>query len=81
MNELDFPEYDEAAEAAYVASVRQAQAAFTTRWPNHCPDCGGWGGHHSRATRWEPETFDPCEALPEGSCHRAGPRTPCRWNS
>ena len=82
-------------EMAAYEQIAKAAKEWVTKWPNHCQNCSGWGGWHIRATRWEPEDFDICTALPDGSCHRCGARdaqeeaadgvclTPCKfcgWN-
>lgn len=56
--------------------------AYAQRWPNHCPDCEGWGGHSSS---YDPSPagvslgggsfteFDPCETCySKGNCPRCG---------
>jgi hypothetical protein len=49
------------------------------KWPAHCPACRGWGlgpsTYESHGFRYGPQEEipgDPCEALPEGTCHRCG---------
>jgi hypothetical protein len=59
-------------EEAAFEQISRAAKAWVAKWPNHCVKCAGWGGFHIRATRWEPEDFDICTALPDGSCHRCG---------
>jgi len=56
-----------------------AADAWRKRWPDHCPACRGWG---QGAPTYEMHGFthgpaeclpgDPCEELPEGTCHRCG---------
>jgi hypothetical protein len=59
----------------YYEEVKKGIDAFKVRWPNHCTLCGGWGMFYWRENheRGYSEMFEePCENLPEGSCHRCG---------
>jgi hypothetical protein len=77
MNEEDLNESAES-EMAYYDEVAKAAAAWKTKWPGHCTKCGGWGeffspGKYSGPPEdCYPDDCDPCEALPDGACHRCG---------
>lgn len=62
--------------------VAAERFAYAQRWPNHCPDCEGWGGHLGS---YDPSPagvslgsgsfteFDPCESCYcKGACPRCG---------
>lgn len=64
------------------AETNAKRAAYAAQWPNHCPDCEGWGGHSSS---YDPspagvslgggsyQEFDPCETCYcKGKCPRCG---------
>jgi hypothetical protein len=61
----------------YYKEIEEAIAAFKAKWPDHCKICGGWGlfeFHETHGFKHGPyERFtEPCQELPEGSCHRCG---------
>jgi hypothetical protein len=56
---------------AYEVLARQARE-WVVQWPNYCKACSGYGEFYYPGNRWQPPTSDPCEALPEDSCHRCG---------
>jgi hypothetical protein len=61
---------------AHYASVKAVNDAWIAKWPNYCRSCGGWGVHYTPGQysgppeRCYPEEVDPCDALPDGMCHR-----------
>lgn len=64
---------------ADLANESIARDEWRRRWPKACPACRGWGAgaptYESHGFRFGPkETVpgDPCEALPEDTCHRCG---------
>ena len=63
-------------------AISAKRFAYAQRWPNHCTDCEGWGGHSSS---YDPSPagvslgggsfteFDPCETCYcKGNCPRCG---------
>lgn len=54
------------------ANVIFARAQWLEQWPNHCPNCEGWGGRSSPGTYWEPPDFDICPCFDDGKCPRCG---------
>ena len=84
MSDYDFEAYDhdDFPYGAYYEERHQeiqAKAAeWKQKWPNHCQSCWGNGGFTygvrgpSYSCGGEPGGFDPCEKLPEGTCHRCG---------
>jgi hypothetical protein len=63
-------------EKAYYEEIARYNAEWKAKWPNHCQSCGGWGGHVVHGVRYypdgsgEPDSYDPCENLPDDICHR-----------
>jgi len=69
------------------AEIEKQVEEWLKRWPNHCKECGGWGG--------KPIGFDLCESIvppfdEAEVCHRCGERgldeigqgpcTKCGWD-
>lgn len=63
-------------------AINAKREAYKAQWPDHCPDCEGWGGHTSS---FDPspdgvslgsgsyQEFDPCETCYcKGKCPRCG---------
>lgn len=84
------------AEEFDMAELNAQAAEWRQRWPAHCKACGGWGGtaytemHGFKGGSGE-TIADPCDALPETTCHRCGaadgltaegegPCRHCGWN-
>lgn len=64
------------------AAINAQREAYKAQWPDHCPDCEGWGGHMSN---YDPSPagvslggghfteFDPCgTCYCKGKCPRCG---------
>ena len=77
------------------AKAEAHNAEWRQRWPNRCSHCRGWGMFtfvemHGFKHGCGETMADPCEALPEGVCHRCGaqglgedgtgPCSACGWN-
>ena len=86
-------EHQEKAEREAYQQHKAAEAAWAEKWPNHCTNCGGWGGFSTPASYDGPGDFDPCEPgedVPIEKCHRCGelgldedgngPCKKCGWN-
>jgi hypothetical protein len=82
---------EQAKEEERCRAVEARNAQWTETWPNHCRQCGGWGATGTGSTWADPgDSSDPCDALPETTCHRCGedgldedgngPCTRCGWN-
>jgi hypothetical protein len=69
---------DEREEIDIAEYTRQANQAWRDRWPNHCRECGGWGGttfqqsHPYGAGSAYETLWEGCEALEPAICHRCG---------
>jgi len=48
--------------------LEEFAAAWRRRWPSYCTSCNGWGGQVGRGGAGR--LFEPCQALPDGQCHR-----------
>jgi hypothetical protein len=59
-----------ASEKKYYEQLEKAMTEYKAKWPNHCKVCGGWGMFYfiEHGERLE----EPCENLPDGTCHRCG---------
>lgn len=56
--------------------VKAQNDAWKAKWPHHCKNCGGWGMFITRGVysgppeHCYPDECDPCDAIPDGMCHR-----------
>lgn|SRR5574337_107121 len=78
IEDIDGPRLEEeweVAERDMAAKLAEAQDEWHRRWPNACKACKGWGlfvFYQSHGRGMSEQMTDPCDALPENTCHRCG---------
>ena len=60
-------------EGCWYPKALEESRRYDEQWPDHCPRCGGWGGHTWYDSDTGLQDYDPCpECVEQGKCPRCG---------